>query len=69
MDTMVKGCLDYLDEGVSPFHAVEASARRLDAAGFTRLEPGGKPALEFGKGRQVLYHPQRLVFDRMADAS
>ncbi len=38
MESMLKGCLEYLDAGVSPFHAVEASAKLLNQAGFTRLE-------------------------------
>lgn len=45
-----KDLVDYLAAGVTPFHAVEETARRLDAAGFRplderepwRLEPGGR---------------------------
>ncbi len=65
MDTMVKGCLDYLDEGVSPFHAVEASARRLDDAGFTRLEESQPWSLEKGGKYYTTRNGSSLIAWRM----
>ncbi len=50
MDNELKNCLEFLDEGLSPFHAVKAAADRLERAGYTalgegdvwRLAPGGR---------------------------
>lgn len=39
----------FLDEGVSPWHAVAAAAKRLEAAGFARLEETEEWSLEPGK--------------------
>ena len=38
MTTPAADLLTFLDAGVSPFHAVAEMARRLDGAGFTRLD-------------------------------
>ena len=48
MESLLNGCLSYLDAGVSPFHAVAESARLLEQAGFTRLEEGQPWQLEKG---------------------
>ncbi len=37
MDAYLENCLGFLDEGLSPFHAVKAAADRLSAAGYTAL--------------------------------
>jgi len=50
MDAYLTNCLDFLDEGLSPFHAAKAAADRLRAAGYTELPecdawepvPGGR---------------------------
>lgn len=38
----MKDLFEYLDKGVSPYHAVEESARRLQEAGFEQLEEGSE---------------------------
>lgn len=38
MDPILNDLFSYLNAGVSPFHAVEETAARLEAAGFVRLE-------------------------------
>jgi len=45
--------LEYIDAGPSPWHAVAESARRLDAAGFTALDPRAAWELEAGRGYYV----------------
>lgn len=40
MQELLRDHFQYLDAGVSPFHAVAESARRLEKAGFARLEEG-----------------------------
>jgi len=42
--------LEYLDASPSPWHAVEEAARRLEAAGFTRLAEAEAWSLEPGRG-------------------
>ena len=38
MNPILNDLFAYLNAGVSPFHAVEETAVRLEAAGFVRLE-------------------------------
>ena len=45
MDTM-QSVFDFLNAGVSPWHAAAAATAQLDAAGYTRLEETGSWSLE-----------------------
>ena len=53
MDAALRDLFEYLEEGVSPFHGVAATARRLEEAGFEKLEEGRLWALKPG-GRYYL---------------
>ena len=53
MDAKLQDLFEYLNEGVSPFHAVAGTARRLEEAGFEKLEEGRLWALQPG-GRYYL---------------
>ena len=53
MDVKLQDLFEYLNEGVSPFHAAAGTARRLEEAGFEKLEEGRLWALQPG-GRYYL---------------
>src|SRR6185436_18506274 len=38
VDPLVRGLLDFIDASPTPYHAVNEAARRLEAAGFVRLD-------------------------------
>jgi aspartyl aminopeptidase len=48
MEDLLRECFAFLSEGVSPYHAAAAAARRLQAAGYARLEESAPWALSPG---------------------
>ena len=51
---MLDDLFEFLQEGVTPYHAAATAAAWLDAAGFTRLEEADYWNLEPGKGYYIL---------------
>ena len=48
MDSIRKSFMEYMKKTVSPYHAVEAGAAMLEAAGFRELSMTGPFSLEGG---------------------
>ncbi len=65
MTELLRDHFAFLDAGVSPFHAAAEAARRLDAAGFTRLEEGAAWALAPGGRYYTTRNGSSLVAWRM----
>ena len=57
----------FLDEGVSPWHAAAAAAKRLEDAGFARLEETEEWKLEPGKGYYTTRSGSAVVAWRMPE--
>jgi len=51
----------FIDDAPSPFHAVATAARRLEAAGFTRLDEAAAWPADAGRGRRYLVRDGALV--------
>ena len=65
MNEIVNDCLAFLDAGVSPFHAIAESSRRLDAAGFTHLQESQPWQLEKGGKYYTTRNGSSLIAWRM----
>jgi len=59
----------YIDASPSPFHAVAETARRLEQAGFSRLDEGEAWCLQPGDARYVTRADASLVAFRVGDLS
>ena len=59
--------LAFVDAGVTPFHAVAAMARRLDAAGFAALDERERWELEAGHRRYVVRDGGSIVAFALGD--
>ena len=64
---MLDDLLEFLQEGVTPYHAAATAAAWLDAAGFTRLEEADYWNLEPGKGYYILRNGSAVVAWRIPD--
>ena len=58
---MIDDLFEFLQEGVTPYHAAATAAAWLDAAGFTRLEEADYWNLEPGKGYYILRNGSAAV--------
>lgn len=58
---------EFLQEGVTPYHAAATAAAWLEAAGFTRLEEADYWNLEPGKGYYILRNGSAVVAWRIPD--
>ena len=58
---MIDDLFEFLQEGVTPYHAAATAAAWLDAAGFTRLEEADYWNLEPGKGYYILRNGSAVV--------
>ena len=58
---MIDDLFEFLQEGVTPYHAAATAAAWLDAAGFTRLEEADYWNLEPGKGYYLLRNGSAVV--------
>ena len=58
---MIDDLFEFLQEGVTPYHAAATAAAWLDAAGFTRLEEADSWNLEPGKGYYILRNGSAVV--------
>ena len=58
---MIDDLFEFLQEGVTPYHAAATAAAWLDAAGFTRLEEADYWNLEPGKGHYILRNGSAVV--------
>ena len=58
---MTDDLFEFLQEGVTPYHAAATAAAWLDAAGFTRLEEADYWNLEPGKGYYILRNGSAVV--------
>ncbi len=68
MDALVSDLLAYIDASPTPYHAVAETARRLDAAGWTRLLEGDPWALEAGCRGYVVRGGSIIAFACGTDA-
>jgi len=59
--------LDYIDEGVSPWHAVAESARRLEDMGFEQLNEQDEWNLKAGDARFVVRRGSGLIAFRVGE--
>lgn len=68
MDTnMAQGCLDFIGESVSSYHAVEAAEKRFVKAGFERLKETDEWKLIRGKGYYVKRNGSSLMAFRIPE--
>ena len=58
---MLDDLFEFLQEGVTPYHAAATAAAWLDAAGFTRMEEADYWNLEPGKGYYILRNGSAVV--------
>ncbi|WP_317321722.1 M18 family aminopeptidase [Subdoligranulum variabile] len=58
---MIDDLFEFLQEGVTPYHAAATAAAWLDAAGFTRLEEADYWNLEPGKGYYITRNGSAVV--------
>ena len=58
---------DFIKSSPSPFHAIETVAKRLDAAGFTRIYENDKTAFESGHGYYVIRNGSSLIAFRYSN--
>lgn len=63
----IQSLFDYLKESPSPYHAVAAAARRLEAAGFAPLAEHEAWTLEPGKGYYVTRNQSSLIAFRLPE--
>lgn len=64
---MIDDIFEFLQEGVTPYHAAATAAAWLDAAGFTRLEEADYWNLEPGKGYYLVRGGSAVVAWRVPD--
>lgn len=64
---MIDDLFEFLQEGVTPWHAAATAAAWLDAAGFTRLEEADYWNLEPGKGYYLVRNGSAVVAWRVPD--
>jgi len=64
---MIDDLFEFLQEGVTPYHAAATAAAWLDAAGFTRLEEADYWNLEPGKGYYLVRNGSAVVAWRVPD--
>lgn len=64
---MIDDLFEFLQEGVTPYHAAATAAAWLDAAGFTRLEEADYWNLEPGTGYYILRGGSAVVAWRVPD--
>ena len=64
---MLDDLFEFLQEGVTPWHAAATAAAWLDAAGFARLEEADYWNLEPGKGYYILRNGSAVVAWRIPD--
>ena len=64
---MLDDLFEFLQEGVTPYHAAATAAAWLDAAGFARLEEADYWNLEPGKGYYILRNGSAVVAWRIPD--
>lgn len=64
---MIDDLFEFLQEGVTPYHAAATAAAWLEAAGFTRLEEADYWNLEPGKGYYILRNGSAVVAWRIPD--
>lgn len=64
---MIDDLFEFLQEGVTPYHAAVTAAAWLDAAGFTRLEEADYWNLEPGKGYYLVRNGSAVVAWRVPD--
>lgn len=64
---MLDDLFEFLQEGVTPYHAAATAAAWLDAAGFTRLEEADYWNLEPGKGYYILRNGSAVVAWRIPE--
>ena len=64
---MIDDLFEFLQEGVTPYHAAATAAAWLDAAGFTRLEEADYWNLEPGKGYYITRNGSAVVAWRIPD--
>ena len=64
---MIDDLFEFLQEGVTPYHAAATVAAWLDAAGFTRLEEADYWNLEPGKGYYLVRNGSAVVAWRVPD--
>ena len=64
---MIDDIFEFLQEGVTPYHAAATAAAWLDAAGFTRLEEADYWNLEPGKGYYLVRGGSAVVAWRIPD--
>lgn len=61
MDKTVSNLFELIEEGGSPFHVVKAAEKRLQNAGFEKLEFEKAWGLSFGKSYYMVHHGTALV--------
>jgi aspartyl aminopeptidase len=61
MSEPVRDLLDYIDASVTPYHAVAESARRIESAGFFRLEESDEWSLRPEDRRYVIRNDGSIV--------
>ena len=64
---MIEDLFEFLQEGVTPYHAAATAAAWLDAAGFTRLEEADYWNLEPGHGYYITRNGSAVVAWRVPD--
>lgn len=64
---MIDDLFEFLQEGVTPYHAAATAAAWLDAAGFTRLEEADYWNLEPSKGYYLVRNGSAVVAWRVPD--
>ena len=64
---MIEDLFEFLQEGVTPYHAAATAAAWLDAAGFTRLEEADYWNLEPGHGYYITRGGSAVVAWRVPD--
>ncbi len=57
----MKTLMNFLDQGVSPYHVVELSEKELEAAGFQRLPHGCPWELEYGEKYYTIPYASMLL--------
>ncbi len=69
MPARVQDLLEFIDRSPTPYHAVAEAVRRLEAAGFSRLEEGDVWSLAPGDRRYAVRHEGSLVAFQVGEAS
>ena len=60
--------MDFIEESPSCFHATAAIAKRLDDAGFVRLNEGQEWNIEGGKGYYILRNLSSVIAFRLPES-